>query len=445
MVVGQETSKNITNKQNPLIDTSQVTVNAFNALRNKEKNDKNLILGRDDKTIDKSPNFKVRVKVWTNQDNQEHTYFHSLSIDKQVTDFMGTCELRCPYDSDLMEYWEPIRQSCVVYGSNRGDYKILFIGRVRELKQDGYELCITLQDYGWKFKQDVTQSYANDNVLNKNGYAIMCAMFEALKIDSYVISESAKNRLKEVGINEDGNLTLNGEELEEMPDLIERLKNSDPSKLLSKDTLNDKLREKYVHNIENINYTLKYEEPTPVMKEIQESAGGYSAGSTVYANPYASPSAAVSGGGGGSGARVADSTSYTNSECAYIQRKKTPCNNITGEGIGLLLVQVQAYNVGCQNYLPYDKVVNYAMSAGSGTRSAIITCLNTMSKNMRRTDGQNGAYMISTAITNRMNSSGTRSNASTIKSNASRDKKASSSSQKKGAFGWGINFLGFQL
>lgn len=392
MVVGQDVSKNVTNQQNPLIDTSQVTVNAFNALKNKEKKDKNFILGRDDKKVDSSPNNKVKVKVWTNQDDKTHTYFHSLSIDKEVTDFMGTAELRCPYDSDLMEYWEPIRQSCVIYGANRGDYKILFIGRVRELKQDGYELSITFQDYGWKFKQDVSQSYAKDNVLNKNGYAIMCAMFEALKIDSYVISESAKNRLKQVGINEDGNLTLNGEELKEMPDLLERLKDSDPSKLLSKDTLNDKLKEKYVHNIEDINYTLKYEEPTPVMKEIQNNAGGYSSGSNIYANAYGSA------GGGGSGQIVSGSSSYTQAQCDVVYRRQSPCDNTKNLPVAKSLVQVQAYNVGCTNNLPITAIVNYAQSASDANKRAILICLQTMAKNVKRKDGSNGAQTIANAV-----------------------------------------------
>lgn len=399
MTVGQDTQNNVTNKQNPLIDTGQVTVNAFNALQNKQKTDKNFILGRDDNKVNTSPNNKVKVKVWTNQDDKTHTYFHSLSIDKQVTDFMGTAELRCPYDSDLMEYWEPIRQSCVIYGANRGDYKILFIGRVRELKQDGYELVVSLQDYGWKFKQDVSQSYANDNVLNKNGYAIICAMFEALKIDSYVISESAKNRLKQVGINEDGNLTMNGEELKEMPDLIERLKDSDPSKLLSKTNLNDKLKEKYVHNIENINYTLKYEEPTPVMKEIQSNAGGYSSGSTVYANPYSSASAVGGGGGGGSSKKaVSGSTSYTQSQCNAVLNRATPCAIVKNATIGKALVRVQAFNVGCVNDYPYDQILNYAKSASSSNRSNVLSCLNTMAKNVRRKDKRNGAQELANAI-----------------------------------------------
>ncbi|MBQ4009235.1 MAG: hypothetical protein II604_00860, partial [Bacteroidales bacterium] len=90
--------------------------------------------------------------------------------------------------------------------------------------------------------------------------------------------------LKQVGINQDGNLTNNGEEVEEIPDLIERLKASDPSQLVSKQTLDDKIKESELHNIKDINYTLKYEEPTPIMQEIA-SQGSFSAGNTLYSNP----------------------------------------------------------------------------------------------------------------------------------------------------------------
>ena len=244
---------------NPRIDVGNVTVAAFNSIKDIEgqTDSKIRILGKDD-TIYNSPNFKVKVRAWTQTDKQSHTYFHSLSIDVNVDDFMGTAELKCPYDSDLMEYWEPIRQDVVIYGSNRGPEKILFIGRVRGVKQDGYELVIEFQNYGWKFKQLITQSYAKDNVINKDGYTIMRLMFEALKIDSWVISDMAKERLKQVGINNDGNLTVNGKEVKKIPDLLKRLQASDPSKYVNKDTLNNKLREKYLHNIKNINYTLKY-------------------------------------------------------------------------------------------------------------------------------------------------------------------------------------------
>ena len=378
------TELNELNKQSPTIDTSNVTVSAFNAIKNQEKKAKtNFILGRDDETVWKSPNFKVKVKAWTKDDNNTHTYFHSLSIDVNVDDFMGTAELKCPYDSDLMEYWEPIRQTVVIYGANRGDYKILFIGRVRELKQDGYELVITFQNYGWKFKQDVTQSYAKDNVLNKDGYTIMRLMFEALKIDSWVISESAKKRLKQVGINSDGNLTMNGKEVEKIPDLLKRLQSSDPSKLVNKNTLNNKLREKYLHNIENINYTLKYEKPSPVMKKIA-SEGSYSGGENIYANPYGSASASQGAASGGAGAIGSSGKTgyYQRNGCEVNIRQVCPATkNLANSTIGYLNT-IYFYNRKCDSSYKaaHDGLVFFARNSPNTYKSAVAPCLGTMAK-----------------------------------------------------------------
>ena len=311
MVVSQN-NRNKTNKKNPSVDTGLTTVNVYNVLAKKRDEQENYHMALEPnksekeyvhrwKYSHKNMNRKIHIKAWTQDDNQYHNYFHSLSIDVQVQDFMGTAELRCPYDSSLMEYWEPIRQSVVIYGDNGGQYKdkndILFVGRVRELQQDGYELSITFQNYGWKFKQNVSTSYANDNVLNKNGYAIMCAMFEALKIDSYVISPTAEKRLREVGIDSDGNLKANGEKIEEIPDLIERLKQTDLSEVDSKKAISAHLKEDELANIKDINYTLKYEEPTEAMKNITggDSGSFTPSGSGIYPTQW-------SGGGGGSSA-----------------------------------------------------------------------------------------------------------------------------------------------
>ena len=377
------TELNEFNKQSPTIDTSNVTVSAFNAIRNAEKGtDTSYVLGKDDDTVWKSPNFKVKVKAWTKDDNNTHTYFHSLSIDVNVDDFMGTAELKCPYDSDLMEYWEPIRQTVVIYGANRGDYKILFIGRVRELKQDGYELVITFQNYGWKFKQDVTQSYANDNVLNKDGYTIMRLMFEALKIDSWVISESAKKRLKQVGINEDGNLTMNGKEVEKIPDLLNRLQDSDPSKLVNKNTLNNKLKEKYLHNIDNINYTLKYEKPTPVMKKIS-SEGSYSGGENVYSNPYGSASAGVGGGTSGDGTSVnVQKSSFSRNGCTVDIKQTCPRTKNVSNSVRGYLNTIYFYNHNCDSKYQEAKkgLVFFARNNPATYSYSVAPCLATISK-----------------------------------------------------------------
>ena len=392
------TQQNDFNKQSPTIDTSNITVSAFNAIKNEERKTKtSYILGKDDETVWKSPNFKTKVKVWTKDDNNTHTYFHSLSIDVNVDDFMGTAELKCPYDSDLMEYWEVIRQTGVIYGANRGDYKILFVGRVRELKQDGYELVITFQNYGWKFKQDVTQSYAKDNVINKDGYTIMRLMFEALKIDSWVISDSAKKRLKQVGINSDGNLTMNGKEVEKIPNLLKRLQSSDPSKLVNKNTLNNKLREKYLHNIDNINYTLKYEKPSPVMKKIA-SEGSYSAGDNVYSNPYGSASSSA----GSVANALAGGSSSSNNKKGMVQRngcevniKQTcPRTKNSPDSVRGYLNTIYFYNHNCEtNYKQaHDGLVMYAKNHPQSYSYSVAPCLETMSKLSKNKSGRNAAW-----------------------------------------------------
>lgn len=381
-------------KDNPSIDTGSVTVNAFNAIKKQESKTKTQItLGKTDTSPWTSPNFKVKVKAWTSTDKKTHTYFHSLSIDVNVEDFMGTAELKCPYDSDLMKYWEPIRQTVVIYGANRGDYKILFIGRVRGVKQDGYELVIEFQNYGWKFKQLVTQSYANDNVLNKDGYTIMRLMFEALKIDSYVISPSAKYRLKQVGINQDGNLTMNGKELEKMPDLLKRLQKSDPSKNLNKSTLNNKLREKYLHNIKHINYTLKYEKPTKVMKKIA-SQGNYSAGSNVYSNPYASASAAGAGANGMTSSRFPNGVN-TNCTAPPVSQMGSTCAAVPSS-LWDDLKELWLYNRYCGT--SYDNawsaMVDYQYNYTNTFLDTVVPCLRDMAKYNLRPDGNNGPQHI---------------------------------------------------
>ena len=391
MTSGQR-NDNKTNKQNPLIDTGNVTVNAFNAIKNKEKKDPNFLLGRDDTTSFKSTNFKVKVKAWTQVDNKTHTYFHSLSIDVNVEDFMGTAELKCPYDSDLMSYWEPIRQTVVIYGANRGDYKILFIGRVRGVKQDGYELVIEFQNYGWKFKQLVTQSYANDNVLKKNGYTIMRLMFEALKIDSWVISKSAKQRLKQVGINQDGNLTLNGKEIEKMPDLLKRLEASDPSKLVNKKSLNNKLREKYLHNIEHINYTLKYEKPTKVMQKIASEGGGYSSGSNIYSNPYGSPSSATGGTVGGGVSVSSQGGANTGCTAPHVKMMGNSCQTAPSKQ-WWALQELWLFQRGCRNSYDdaYNSLVNFAYNYPPTYLGHLDACLGVLEGYCPRSDGRNGA------------------------------------------------------
>ena len=363
-------------KQNPLIDLGNVTVSAFNAINNKNNSSKkkSAMLGVDD-NLKNTPNNVVSVFVYTPQDKHKHKYFHSLSIDKQVQDFMGTAELRCPFDSDLMQYWEPIRNYCIIYGSNKGaaNAKILFIGRVRGVKQEGYELVIQFQDAYWKFKQVVSQSYAKDNVLNKDGYTIMRLMLEALKFDSYTITEGAKKRLQQVGMDKDGNLTINKKKLQYMPDLLKRLKYSNPSKLLNKDTIASKVKESKQGNVKDINYTLKYEKPTPVMKKIasqgSKSGGGFSPGSNIYSTNYGSQSS--SSGGSSSGIRNIN----TSGAPSWV------CESVSNSDINKAMQQIWLYhrNKASSTTEAQNAIFNLASNSPQTYRSQASPCLSTLS------------------------------------------------------------------
>lgn len=334
----------------------------------------------------------TRVKVYTPFDDRTHTYFHGMSIDTDVADFMGTAELRCSYDRDLMSYWEPARAYCIIYGSNRGDYKVLFIGRVREVNQQGYEIVISLQNYGWKFKQLISQSYANDNILNKDGYTIMKLMFEALKIDSWVISPTAKYRLQQVGIDKDGNVTLNKKKVEEMPDLIKRLKKTNPNWGINKYTVYNKIKESEVHNVKNINHTFKYEKPTKIMKQIAKQ-NNYSAGKDIYGTNYGKSSGGSSSGGGGgsgSGSKKKSSKSGTPSPPNWV------CASVSSSSINSAMRVIWAFNRGYTNSYQsaLDFTLEYARDHASMYKSQISPCLDTMAKYCTRSNKVNAASII---------------------------------------------------
>lgn len=425
---------------NTVSDVTPTTVKAYTTIISQERIGKDFLLGRDE-TLEKNPNNQVVVYVYTPEDKQEHTYFHSLSIDKQVEDFMGTAELRCKYDSDLMEYWEPIRNYCAIYGSNKGrsNAKILFIGRVRELRQEGYELVITFQDYGWKFKQAVTQSYADDNVVDKDGYTIMKLMFEALKIDSWVISPTAKYRLQQVGFDSDGNVTLNKKKIEEMPDLLERLKKSDPNKAINKWTEVNKDKESQLHNIKNINYTLKYEKPTKRMKKIaSQGSGGFEAGQSMYGTNYGA-STGGTGGGTGSSANGADVSASGNP-----RPPSDLCSYIGNESVIAAMKLVWSYNRGyASSYSSaYDTIVSYARNSPQTYSSNAAPCLNTLEKYCTRSDGTNAASIIKSAANSTATVSGGTMQVSKMVGGAVNTVTKAASQASKGNWGGALSTIG---
>jgi len=426
----------------PRVDTSEKTTSAYLKINQSRLKSINPLLGKTD-TTDNTPNNKVRVKVYTPFDDKTHTYFHSMSIDKDVADFMGTAELRCPYDSDLMAYWEPARAYCVIYGTNRGDYKVLFIGRVREVNQQGYEIVIALQDYGWKFKQLITQSYANDNVIGKDGYTIMKLMFQALKIDSWVVTPTAKYRLKQVGIDEDGNVTLNKKEIEQMPDLLNRLKKTDPRHAINKYTVYNKMKESELHNLNNINYTLRYEKPTKIMKKTAKESN-YSKGASMYGTNYGSSGGSSSGGGGSGGSSSKSKSSKTMTASGTRRPPANLCSNIKSESVRAAMKVIWSYQRGYTNSLSSASSViyEYARNYPSVYWAQLAPCLSTLSKWVSRSNKHNGAASVKANADNaarkgQTNPLGRRS----TRRSAGNQRHPTSKSNK----GWSFNIFGIRF
>lgn len=432
-----------TDQQNwtPKVDMSNTTSSAFIKIDSAIGKNKQPLLGTEKDTQTK--NHVSRVKVYTPFDDKTHTYFHSMSIDKDVADFMGTAELRCPYDSKLMEYWEPARAYCVIYGSNYGDYKILFIGRVREVNQQGYEIAISLQDYGWKFKQLITQSYAKDNVLGKDGYTIMKLIFQALKIDSWVITPTAKYRLQQVGVDSDGNITLNKKEIEHMPDLLDRLKKTDPNLSINKYTVYNKVKESELHNINNINYTLKYEKPTKIMQTTAKE-NNYQAGDSMYGTNYGS------GGGSSGGGSSGGSGGSAKTPNGAVTAPANLCSDIPDSGVRSAMQQIWIYNRGYSNNLtnPSTTIINYSKAHPRYYWASITNCLNTLAKYCSRSDKHNGAASVKRygdTVVPRLTSYSSTKTYNQVSGSVKSSSASKSSSNNKGTFGLGWNFFGLKL
>lgn len=371
------------------VDMSNTTSKAFVKIDSK-KNKSAIQLLQSQKSNDMGQHVS-RVKIYTPFDDKTHTYFHSMSIDTDVTDFMGTAELRCSYDRDLMSYWEPARAYCVIYGTNRGDYKVLFIGRVREVNQQGYEIVISLQNYGWKFKQLISQSYANDNILNKDGYTIMKLIFQVLKIDSWVISPTAKYRLQQVGVDKDGNVTLNKKKVEEMPDLLKRLKKTNPNWGINKYTVYNKIKESEVHNVKNINHTFKYNKPTKAMKKIAKQSN-YAPGKDIYGTNYGKSNDGGSGGGGKGSSKSSGNAKPPSWVCA----------SVSSSSVNSAMKVIWAFNRGyTDSYQSALDVVSYYARVGSSIyRSQISPCLDTLAKWCTRANKVNAASIIKSQAEN---------------------------------------------
>lgn len=159
------------------------------------------------------------VEVWSFVDSELHKYFTSIDIEKDIDDCMGTATLKCPYDHNLYAYWRPIRHAIGIRGGTY-DLEWLFIGRVRSVKRNGYELEIKCQDEGWKLKQqcpdDLVKKWKDGEY---NAGTIIKEICENVGLRR-MIFEDKDNIIFKTKMDKDGNIIRDGVKVEEAPNPI---------------------------------------------------------------------------------------------------------------------------------------------------------------------------------------------------------------------------------
>lgn len=175
--------------------------------------------------------FTEHFNVYTIEDEKTHTYFTSFTLDSDKNDIVTTVKLKFPYHNDLMEYWEPIRTGIIIQGGVF-DYETLFIGRVREVRQTGYEIEIMCQNVGWKFKQQIPSEFYETNMVSQPCVTAVEEIFKFLKID-YEINLEGIPDYESYNFNEDGTIEFSGNTIDKVPDLatvVSNIENYDVSK-----------------------------------------------------------------------------------------------------------------------------------------------------------------------------------------------------------------------
>lgn len=176
--------------------------------------------------------------VETFPDGLLHRYFTSLQIDADKNDITSTAVLTCPYDEQIMAYWQPGYMSCRIYGGII-DRETLFSGRVREIDQTGYEIQITIENIGWKLKQLVSPTIVR-GLVGEPVETVVKKLLSVLKI-KYHVNLAGISNLDKYTLDDGGSVKYNDEQVESIPDLtkvIKNLKEMDINTLTAKTTTN---------------------------------------------------------------------------------------------------------------------------------------------------------------------------------------------------------------
>ena len=169
--------------------------------------------------------FKEEVFLYTFHDKQVHTYLKSLSIDCDKNDIVTTAQVSFRYDQRLMEYWIPGQTTFAIIGGSY-DREILFVGRTSEINQRGDEIELVGQNIGWKFKMYMTTKF-EEALANQPVKTVVKMIFRQLGLTKgkYHIDLSGIPDIDSYVLDEDGVITKGGEQVQNVPELTEVIKN----------------------------------------------------------------------------------------------------------------------------------------------------------------------------------------------------------------------------
>jgi hypothetical protein len=81
------------------------------------------------------------------------TFIKSGDFSKSQDDVLGTLNITVPFSKENLSKWAPLKRNVKIVGGVF-DSENLFHGRTNEINQNGVELEVTLEDPGWKLKED---------------------------------------------------------------------------------------------------------------------------------------------------------------------------------------------------------------------------------------------------------------------------------------------------
>ena len=168
---------------------------------------------------------KEKVFLYTFHDKERHEYLTSISIDSDKNDIMATAQVSFPYRHELMEYWIPGKTTFAIVGGTF-DRETLFIGRVSEINQRGEEIEMVGQNIGWKFKTYTAEDF-EDIIQGMSVKDVVKLAFKKLGFDKgkYHIDIDDIPKIDEYKVGENGVIEKSGEEIQNIPELTDVVKN----------------------------------------------------------------------------------------------------------------------------------------------------------------------------------------------------------------------------